>query len=159
MPIKMTKSKLTSHFAKVELLSWNQLLKLNQPSNDHNFINTTPIEWNYHRMMHNLDSYPTIRKSKKIHKYWVQNAQKHVVHFGFGFRWKTTPKEMEAKESLNRENFALYSNNIGCFQVEDAYRFHQGTTFQFQFMLHLVVHVLVELHKSNWNSNMTWLIF
>ena len=38
---------------------------------------------------------------------------------------------------------------LDAFQVEDAYWYHQATTFQFQFILHLVVDVLAELDKLN----------
>ena len=37
------------------------------------------------------------------------------------------------------------------FQVEDAYWCHQATTFQFHFMLHLVVDMFVELNRMNQN--------
>jgi hypothetical protein len=44
-------------------------------------------------------------------------------------------------------DFVLYANNIGCFQSKGAYWYHQATKFQFEFMLHIVVDVVIELNK------------
>ena len=38
---------------------------------------------------------------------------------------------------------------LDAFQVEDAYWYHQAITFQFEFMLHIVMDVVVEINKLN----------
>ena len=67
-------------------LSWNQLLKLNQPSNSHKYVNTTQIKQNYHqkkRKFNSLDEEHWIRfklgicKSRSMSRNQLQKLNLH----------------------------------------------------------------------------------
>ena len=74
-------------------LCTNQLHKLNMPSNLHNNVDTT----------RNQTKLPPkeVKFQEQYDKYWIQNAQKHIVHLGLGFRWNFVLKEIEVNESLD----------------------------------------------------------
>lgn len=76
-------------------LSWKQLLKLNQPSSGHNFVNTNHNWANLPSVEHNFNRNPPICRSKQFYKYWIQMLKRDCAPW---FRWKNIAKETKANK-------------------------------------------------------------
>ena len=69
-------------------MSRNELQKLNLYSNAHNTTSTTRNQTKLPQKRWNFKNFQTICSSKEYDLCWLQNAQKHIVLLGLGFRWK-----------------------------------------------------------------------